>query len=52
MPEHTDLSRELSRMEHEPLLGVEKTLIACSLLLGVLLLVLLGGLAWWLDWRA
>jgi hypothetical protein len=49
MAEQPDLSRELSRMETEPLLAVEKKLIAGSLILGVLLLVILGLVAHWMG---
>ncbi len=35
------LSDELKKMEHEPLLPIEKKLVACSLILGVVLLALL-----------
>jgi hypothetical protein len=49
MPEQPELSRELSRMEAEPLLDVEKRLVAGSLILGVLLLVVLGWLASWIG---
>ncbi|MBM3335530.1 hypothetical protein FJY63_12795 [Candidatus Sumerlaeota bacterium] len=35
------LSEELKKMDYEPLMAVEKKLIAWSLILGVLLLVLL-----------
>jgi hypothetical protein len=38
------LSEELKRMEHEPLLPVEKRLIAWSLILGVALLGVLVAL--------
>jgi hypothetical protein len=37
---------ELKKMEHEPLLPVEKKLIAGSLVLGVVLL----GVLLWLSW--
>jgi hypothetical protein len=49
MPDKPDLSRELSRMEAEPLLDIEKQLVAGSLILGVLLLVILGWLASWIG---
>jgi hypothetical protein len=39
------LAEELAKMQHEPLLPVEKKLIAYSLLLGVVLLALL----WWVS---
>jgi hypothetical protein len=40
-------AEEMARLPYEPLLPVEKKLIAGSLLLGVLLL----GLLWWLSSR-
>ena len=43
MPDEPKLSEELKKMEYEPLLPVEKKLIAGSLLLG---LALLGLLIW------
>jgi hypothetical protein len=43
MAEEQKISEELSKMEYEPLLPVEKKLIAWSLILGV---VLLGFLVW------
>jgi hypothetical protein len=43
MPDEPKLSDELKKMEYEPLLPVEKKLIAGSLLLGI---VLLGLLIW------
>jgi hypothetical protein len=43
MPDEPKLSEELKKMEYEPLLPVEKKLIAGSLLLGI---VLLGLLIW------
>ena len=43
MPDEPKLSDELKKMEYEPLLPVEKKLIAGSLLLGI---VLLGILMW------
>jgi len=49
MPDEPDLSRELSRMKAEPLLDIEKKLVAGSLILGVLLLVILGWLASWIG---
>ena len=49
MTEPPDLAREMSRMEAEPLLAVEKKLIAGSLILGVLLLVILGLMAHWMG---
>ena len=39
------LSEELRRMEYEPLLPVEKRLVAWSLILGVVLLAVLVGLS-------
>jgi hypothetical protein len=39
------LSEELSKMEKEPLLPVEKKLIAYSIVLGVVLLVLLAWIS-------
>ena len=41
MPEDPKLADEIKRMEAEPLLPVEKRLIAGSLILGVLLLAIL-----------
>jgi hypothetical protein len=49
MPEEPTLSDELSRMEEEPLLDVEKRLVAGSLILGVALLVVLAWLSRWLG---
>ncbi len=43
MPDEPKFSEELKKMEFEPLLPVEKKLIAGSLLLGI---VLLGLLIW------
>ena len=43
MPDEPKFSEELKKMEYEPLLPVEKKLIAGSLLLGI---VLLGLLIW------
>ncbi len=43
MPGDPKFSEALKKMEHEPLLPVEKKLIAGSLLLGI---VLLGLLIW------
>jgi hypothetical protein len=43
MPEDPKIADELKRMEHEPLLPVEKRLIAWSLAVGV---ALLGLLIW------
>ena len=43
MPDEPKLSDELKKMEYEPLLPVEKKLIAGSLILGI---VLLGLLIW------
>jgi len=43
MPDKPRFSEELKKMEHEPLLPVEKKLIAWSLALGI---VLLGVLIW------
>ena len=43
MPDDPKLSEELKKMEYEPLLPVEKKLIAGSLILG---LILLGLLLW------
>jgi len=43
MPEEPKLAEELKRMEYEPLLPVEKKLIAYSLIIGA---VLLGMLVW------
>jgi hypothetical protein len=43
--EQPRLTDELARMQHEPLLDVEKRLIVRSLLLGVALLVVLGWLS-------
>ena len=41
MEEQTNLSDELKKMEYEPLLPVEKKLIAISIGLGIVLLVIL-----------
>ena len=49
MSEQPTLSDELSRMEEEPLLDVEKKLVAGSLILGVALLVILGWMSHWLG---
>ncbi len=43
--EEPRLAEEISRMEREPLLPVEKKLIATSLVLGVVLLVVLAWLS-------
>ena len=43
MPDDPKFSDELKKMEYEPLLPVEKKLIAGSLILGI---VLLGLLIW------
>jgi hypothetical protein len=43
MPDEPQLSNELNRMEHEPLLPIEKKLITGSLLIGI---ILLGFLIW------
>jgi len=43
MPDEPKFSDELKKMEYEPLLPVEKKLIAGSLILGI---VLLGLLIW------
>jgi len=43
MPDEPKISEELKQMEHEPMLPVEKRLIAGSLVLGI---VLLGLLIW------
>jgi hypothetical protein len=47
--QETKFADELGRMEYEPLLPVEKKLIAWSLILGTGLLVLLVGVShfWW-----
>ena len=45
MPDEPKISEELKKMEHEPLLPVEKRLIAGSLVLGIVLLGLLIGLS-------
>jgi hypothetical protein len=44
-PNDQQTAEELARVEAEPLLPVEKQLIAGSLLLGLILLVLL----WWVS---
>jgi hypothetical protein len=41
--EEPKVGKELEKMEHEPLLPVEKKLIVWSLITGF---VLIGGLAW------
>ena len=48
-PQETKFADELGRMEYEPLLPVEKKLIAWSLLLGtgMLLLLVCAGHFWW-----
>jgi len=43
MPEEPKIADEIKRMEHEPLLPIEKSLIAWSLGIGV---ALLGLLVW------
>ena len=43
MRDEPDVSKELKKMEHEPLLPVERKLIVGSLLIGI---VLLGILIW------
>lgn len=40
--EQPKLAGELNRMQQEPLLEVEKRLVACSLVLGVVLLLVLA----------
>jgi len=47
MPEDPKISEEIKKMEAEPLLPIEKRLIATSLILGVLLL----GLLVWVSHR-
>ncbi|MEW5984723.1 MAG: hypothetical protein AB1806_20405 [Acidobacteriota bacterium] len=47
MAEQPKLAEELSRMEEEPLLDIEKALVAGCLILGVVLLVALGWLSSW-----
>ena len=49
MPQPPTLSDELSKMSREPLLPVEKKLVAGSLILGVVLLALLAWLSSWLG---
>ena len=44
-PSDAELARELAAVKSEPLLPVEKQLIAISLLLGIGLL----GLLWWVS---
>ena len=46
MADHPKISDELKKMEHEPLLPVEKQLIVGSLALGIVLL----GLLLWVSW--
>jgi hypothetical protein len=41
MPDEPELSEALKKVEHEPLLPVEKKLIVGSLLIGIVLLALL-----------
>lgn len=41
MAEETKLKEELEKMEHEPLLPVEKKLIIWSIVLGIVLLFIL-----------
>jgi hypothetical protein len=43
MSEEPNLREEIHRMQHEPLLPIEKRLIVWSLILGI---VLLGVLVW------
>jgi hypothetical protein len=43
------LADEVSRLGEEPLLEVEKKLVAASLVLGVVLLVLLAWLSHWMN---
>lgn len=47
MAEQPKVSDELSRMETEPLLDIEKKLVAGCLVLGVVLLVVLSWLSNW-----
>ena len=47
MPDQPKIADELEKMEHEPLLPVEKKLIAYSIGLGIVLLGLLG----WMSYR-
>ena len=42
-PEDSELAREMASIPYEPLLPIEKKLIAWSLALGVVLL----GVLWW-----
>lgn len=49
MADDPKLVDELARMQDEPLLDVEKKLVAWSLVLGVVLLVVLGALSFWLT---
>ncbi len=44
-PEDADLAREMAAIPYEPLLPVEKKLIAWSLALGIILL----GVLWWVS---
>jgi hypothetical protein len=44
-PEESDLAHEMAAIPDEPLLPIEKKLIAWSLVLGILLL----GALWWLS---
>ena len=43
MPEEPNIREEIGKMQHEPLLPIEKRLILWSLIIGV---VLLGLLVW------
>ncbi len=47
MPDQPKIADELEKMEHEPLLPVEKKLIAYSIGLGIVLL----GLLVWMSYR-
>jgi hypothetical protein len=49
MADDTKLADALAEMADEPLLDVEKKLVAVSLVLGVVLLVVLGVLSYWLT---
>jgi hypothetical protein len=49
MSEQPTLSEELGRMGREPLLDIEKKLVVCSLVLGVVLLALLAWLSHWVN---
>ena len=49
MADEPDLADELSRMQAEPILDVERRLVISSLVLGVVLLAVLAWVASWIG---